>query len=595
MIRAVAVRSFLFLPILLIVCLGTSLAAAPPTLAVDQVKPGMRGVAYTVFEGTRPEAMDVEVLGVLRNVLGPRRDVILVRLGGAKAEHTGVVAGMSGSPVYIEGKLVGALAYRIGLFAKEPIAGVTPIADMLEINELDRREPPAAVASAVAVERAAGEASNAGSEPHLEAYRQELRPIETPLVFAGFSEEAVERFAPQFASSGIVPVLGAGAASGAAQPEPFEPGSMVGAVYVRGDMNITAACTVTYVDADRLLACGHPISQFGQVDMPMSKAEVLTTLASPFNSFKIVNATEPAGAFVQDRQAGILGRFDRAPEMIPVSVKLDAGGRARDFHFEVLNNPRITPLAIMVTVYNALRADNQYGEEVTFRMRGAIRVNGYPDVVLKDMYAPPEANVPTAFQVALALGSRFSRIFGNPYARPQVAGVDLAFDVLPERRWARLESARTDVTEARPGDTIVIEAALRPYRGERILRQVPVRIPASAPRGTLRILVSDGDTLDGMRRMTLPFGRQLELGSTIALLNKERVNDRLYVALLQANPQALVEDKVMPSLPLSVINVMDGQRGTREVVVLGESAVDENSTPLDYVVVGAQVLSINIK
>lgn len=571
------------------------MAAAPATLPAEQVRPGMHGVAYTVFEGTKPEAMDVEVLGVLKNVLGPRRDVILVRLGGAKAEHTGVVAGMSGSPVYIEGKLAGALAFRVGAFAKEPIAGVTPIADMLEINELDRSVPPVAVASTGSVEQVAGAAASAGTTPDLEAYRQELRPIDTPLVFAGFSEEAVERFAPQFASSGIVPVLGAGAASGTAQPEPFEPGSMVGAVYVRGDMSITAACTVTYVDADRLLACGHPISQFGQVDMPMSKAEVLTTLASSFSSFKIVNATEPAGAFVQDRQAGILGRFDRSPEMIPVSVKLEGGDRSRQYRFEVLNNPRITPLAIMVTVFNALRADNQYGEEVTFRMRGAIHVNGYPDVALQDMYAPPEANIPTAFQVAMALGTRFSRIFGNPYARPQVAGVDLAFDVLPERRWARLESARTDVTEARPGETIVIEAALRPYRGERIVRQVPVRIPASVPKGTLRVLVSDGDTLDRMRRMTLPFGRQLELGSTIAMLNKERVNDRLYFSLLQPNPQALVEDKVMPSLPLSVINVMDGQRGTREVVVLGESAVDESSTPLDYVVVGAQVLSINIK
>jgi len=210
------------------------------------------------------------------------------------------------------------------------------------------------------------------------------------------------------------------------------------------------------------------------------------------------------------------------------------------------------------------------------------------------MFAPFD-NTPTAAVVAMSLGDRFGRIFDNPYVTPGITGVDLEFDLSRERRWARLESARTDVTEARPGDDIVIESVLRPYRGERIVRQIPVKVPTSTPKGTLRILVSDGDTLDRMRRAVPAFARKMDLASTIAMINKDHANTRLYVSLLEANPQAIVEDKVMPTLPLSVMNVMEGMRGTQDMVVIGESSVNEASAPMDYVVSGAQLISVTIK
>jgi hypothetical protein len=228
-------------------------------------------------------------------------------------------------------------------------------------------------------------------------------------------------------------------------------------------------------------------------------------------------------------------------------------------------------------------------------MQGRISVAGYSDVALQNMYAPMDANVPTGFLVALSIGERFGRIFDNPFSTPKITGVQLDFDLVRERRSARLESARTDLTEARPGDEIVIETVLRPYRGEPIVRQIPVKIPTSAPKGPLRILVSDGDTLDRMRRMGPVMGSKLDLASVIAQLNKEHVNHRLYVSLLDANPQAMVEDKVMPALPGSIMNVMDGMRSTQDMVVVGESALNESSTPLDYVVTGAQVITVNIK
>src|SRR6266481_851594 len=565
-------------------------AKTTETIPVSQLHAGMRGVAYTVFEGTRPESMEVEILGVLKNMNGPKGDIILIRLHGTKVEYTGVVAGMSGSPVYFDGKLAGALAFRIGEFSKEPIAGVTPIADMLEINAFDKS--PGGAVNAASATSGPGLAANLA----VQGYANYLKPIEAPLVFNGFSEETVRLFSSQFASARIVPMMGAGSVSDQKQPEPLEPGSAISAILVRGDMDIAATCTVTYLDPQRLLACGHPLLQFGSVDLPMNKADVLATLPSPLNAFKIVNTTEPVGAFVQDRHTGIMGLLNKQPAMIPVTLTIKNGDATKEIHYEVLNNARLSPVAMMATVFNALHGINDYGEETTYRLKGLISVKGYPDVALQNIFTPTDAGQPAAFLAALSLGDRFGRIYDNPFDVPAVKAVKLDFDLVKERRWARLESARTDLTEARPGDEITVETVLAPYRGERLVRQIAIKIPTSASKGPLRILVSDGDTLDRMRRGMPMLARKLDLASTIALLNKEHSNNRVYVSLLEADPEAMVAEKVMPTLPLSVMNVMDGMRGTQEMVVLGESQVNEAATPpLDFAVAGAQVLTITIK
>ena len=588
-------------------------ATIPPAIMpLDQIHEGMKGTALTVFQGVKPESMDVEVLGVMHNVNGPKGDIILIRLHGTKPEYTGVVAGMSGSPVYFDGKLAGALAFRIGEFSKEPIAGVTPIEEMLEINALDHRPAPVRANAPASNPPAANSPANSpnqsgttqtaspgeGSALPAQNYSNYLKPIETPLVFNGFSNETLQRYASQFAAAGIVPVMGIGSASDRRQPEPIEAGSAVSAVLVRGDMDIAATCTVTYVDPQRLLACGHPLLQFGEVDLPMTKATVLATLPSPLNAFKIVNTTETVGAFVQDRQNGIMGVPGQASKMIPVTVAMHSGpGPAtKEFHYEILNNARLSPLAMMATVFNALHGTNEYGEDITYRMNGVLSVKGYPDVTLRNMFAPQDNGQPAAALAAATIGDRFGRIYSNAFDVPDIQGVKLNFDLVRERRSARLEAARTDMTEARPGDQIMVETVIRPYRGERLVRQIAIRIPTSTSKGTLRILVSDGDTLDRMHRGTPMMNHGLGLAPTIALLNKERANDRVYVSLLDSDPEAMVADKVMPTLPLSVMNVMDNMRGTQDMVVLGESSVSEASTePLDYVVSGAQMLTISIK
>ncbi len=521
-------------------------------LPLNQIHAGMRGVAYTVFQGTKPESIDVEVLGVLKNANGPKGDIVLVRLGGAKAEYTGVVAGMSGSPVYLNGKLAGALAFRIGEFSKEPIAGVTPISEMLEISALDNTPtsvPVQAKSLPSLTAKTSGPGLPSSTAPSFANY---LRPIDAPLVFSGFSEDAVQKFASQFASEGIVPVMGVGSASDVKQLDPLEPGSAVSAVLVRGDMNIAATCTVTYIDHDHLLACGHPLLQFGMIALPMTKAQVLATLPSPLNAFKIVNATETVGSFVQDRHTGIMGEFGKPAEMIPVTLTIHGGPTAKVFHYEVLNNARLSPVAMATTVYNALHGVNEYGDQTTYAMRGSINVEGFPQVNLQAMFSSADGTQPAAMLAAMSIGDRFGRIYDNPYNTPDIKGLQLDFEVTNERRWARLESARTDVSEARPGDAITIEVLLRPYRGEAVIEHIPVRIPSSASKGTLHILVSDGDMLDRLRRGGSSTSQKFDLASTIGILNKQHVNNRVYVSVMDEDPEAMVDFVVSGAQLLSV-------------------------------------------
>src|SRR5437899_8634854 len=303
---------------------------------------------------------------------------------------------------------------------------------MLDINAMDRSPISNSLPARSSTDAPSKTATPGVSTLPSQNFANYLRPIEAPLVFSGFSEETVQRFAPQFASAGIVPVMGAGSVSDAKQPEPLEPGSAVSAILVRGDMDIAATCTVTYVDPQRLLACGHPLLQFGMVDLPMTKAQVLATLPSPLNAFKIVNTTESVGTFVQDRHTGIMGVFDKQPDMIPVTLTIHGGPTSKEFHYEVLNNAKLSPVAMMATVFNALHGINEYGEEITYRMNGSISVNGYPDVQLQNMFAPGDSGQPAAALAALSLGDRFGRVHHNDYGVPVIRSLTVRFNLVTE-------------------------------------------------------------------------------------------------------------------------------------------------------------------
>jgi hypothetical protein len=615
-------------------------AAAPSSAKIfplAEVRRGLHGVAYTVFEGVTPEPMEVEILGVLKDAIGPGQDMILARLHGEKPEYTGVVAGMSGSPVYVDGRLVGALSYRIGQFAKEPICGITPIEQMLEVRD----------GQAGGGMRVAARDREAGSSAALRNDKQgenslavsagggEVQPIETALVFGGFSQEAVERFGDKFRALGMTPVAGLGgaAAVGTKQPERLLPGSAVSAILVRGDLSISGTCTVTYVDPTQLLACGHPITQYGTVSMPMTKAEVVATLASPLNAFKIINTTETVGSFTEDRASAILGRFGVDARMIPVSVELvpaagaaqssamkqvsaQVGGPGTRFpvpeagslpgvkggmHFEVLDNRELTPSAVLVSVYESLQGTNSSAAEMSYRMDGELTLKGLPPVRLQGIMAPGEMST-GAIGAAQYVGERFERLYSNAEEQPEVTGLHLRMEAIPERRTAVLEGARLGRTEARPGETLEVEATLHPYQAEPSVVRLAVKLPDSLTPGPLRIVVSDGATLD---RLTTPAGagfggmmmtqHPMALADAVAQMNRMHENDRIYVTLLDHTAQAELDAQALPGVPLSMANVLEPLKVAQKLQLTGESVVEAGSTETDYAVSGSQVLTLDVR
>jgi hypothetical protein len=559
----------------------------PPSSAANlyplsDVHRGLHGVAYTVFEGTQPEAMDVEILGVLKNVLGPEQDMILARLHGSKPEYTGVVAGMSGSPVYIDGKLLGALSYRIGQFSKEPIAGITPIAEMLAVNG---SSAPEALRATAEPPKAANEATD-------------VHPIDTPLLFSGFSQQAVDFFRDHVSLMGTTPVsgLGGNASSSAAHADhtPLLPGSAVSALLVRGDLEIAATCTVTYVDPHQLLACGHPITRYGNVSFPMTKADVVATLASPLNSFKIVNTTDTIGAFTEDRSSAIRGELGASAHMIPLVIHTHGAMRDRTLHMEVVENPDITPGAVMVSLYQSLLDSNRYSEEQTYQLRGTVTIDGYPPLHLSSFIAPTE-QLPSALRAALTVGQRFQAVYGNSARERKIEGIDLDIDSLPGRRSIQLERAQAAQPAAHPGDTITVEATLRPFQGEIRNVRIPIPLPATLNPGMLRIVLSDGLTLDRLTGGSPANEGPLELSSVIHQMNAAHEDDQLYVTLLLPNAQAVVDGRTLTSVPISMANVLEPLRTNRGISLNGESVVPVTAIPMDAMLSGMQVVSVEIQ
>jgi SpoIVB peptidase S55 len=555
---------------------------------LSEVHRGLHGVAYTVFEGTQPETMDVEILGVLKNVLGPDQDMILARLHGSKPEYTGVVAGMSGSPVYIDGKLLGALSYRIGQFSKEPIAGITPIAEMLAVSG----SPNGAMWTASSTAQSTSSSSSATV-----ADSTDIHPIETPLVLSGFSPEAVRFFQEHVSMMGLAPVAGLGGSSSddghIDSSSPLLPGSAVSALLVRGDLEIAATCTVTYVDPKQVLACGHPITRYGNVSIPMTKADVVATLASPLNSFKIVNTTQTIGAFTEDRSSAIRGVPGESARMIPVTIHTHGGLHDRTLHMEVIDNPDITPGAVMVSLYESLLETNSYSEDLTYELRGTVSIDGYPPLHLDSLIAPTE-QLPSALRAALTVGQRFQTVYGNSARVRNIQSIDLHIDSLPGRRSIQLERAQATQPAAHPGDTVMVEATLRPFRGEPKNLRIPISLPLTLNPGPLRILLSDGATLDRLTTSSSNEG-PLELSSIIHQMNSAHLDDRLYVTLLLPNAQAVVDGRTLASIPISMANVLEPLRTNRGISLNGESVVPVTSIPVEAMLSGMQVVSVEIE
>ncbi len=603
---------------------GWSLAATAEAAGIfplDQVRPGMVGVGRTVFEGSRIEEFKVEIIGVLENT-GPKRSIVLARLEGGPLAQTGVIAGMSGSPVFIDGKLLGAVAYGFP-FSKETIAGITPMGEMVEAGRADT--PRAAATRFPATFGASGPAAPLDPRALAAALRRplggvaldaaslgsvrlpsrlagaSLAPLSLPLVFGGFEPGAFQWAQGLFAGLGFTPVLsGGGAAATEAKLPPLQPGSALGVSLIEGDMDLSVTGTVTDVDEEgRVYAFGHPFYNLGPTQFPMKKAYVYSVFPSLYQSWKISTPSELVGTIEQDRTAAIAGRLGRTPRMIPVTVALETSRREqRQFAFRIVEDDLFSPLLAYLALASVLQANERAFGSSSIRIKARLRLGDGREVRVEDLFAQdPLGQEQPAIQAAALVAAPLAYLIGNDFQRVSVDSVEIEVAFFESIQTATLERAWLDRTgPIRPGSTVSLRLLLRSYRGEAESRTVPVAIPASAPAGAYNLLLADSATFTALeqREMRQPFVPK-DLDQLVRALNGLRRNHHLYARLVRADDGAIVSGEYLQSLPPSVLSVLQGPDGGRGVVPLRTAALWDHDLPTSFAVTGTRSLPLTVE
>jgi len=608
----------LWFAVLLCLLLATSLRGAAPQMSVGEIRPGMVGVGRTVFDGTHVEEFKVHILGVLENVIGPRRNLILARLEGGPLANTGVIAGMSGSPVYVDDRLIGAVSYALGSFSKEPIAGITPIAEMTDSTSfgntlrpaaarvhvdfpLTRENLTAAFRKALNWNRPFAERPDDAQLAGLNAVNglasgqlaTLLRPIATPLAMSGWEPDVADLFGSAFQDQGFIPTGGSAAALRDGE-KPFEgplkPGDAVGVMLVSGDLQLGGTGTVTHIDGDRVYAFGHPMYNLGPTEYPMTRAYVYTVLPSLFSSMKLSSTGQIIGTFLQDRATAIAGKLGPGPHMIPLSLTLESRrAEKHTFHFGIVNDQLFGPLMTYATILNSLGSyERQYGA-MTFSVRGSATVKKHDAITFNNVFSGDQAPVAAAAYVVAPV----TYLMGNDYEKVDVESVDVTVGASEEPKTATLERAWVDDPRPRPGRSVPLKVLLRTYRGDQEIRTVPIDIPANAS-GALSILVSDGTRLGQteQREMRLPQPRSVD--QMIKALNKARRSNTLYVKLLGSEAGAIVNGETLSSLPPSVLGVLEGDRNGGNFNPLHSATLGEWEIATEHAVNGSRTLTISV-
>jgi hypothetical protein len=596
-------------------------------MSVDDVRPGMKGYGKTVFQGTKIEQFDVELLGVLKN-FAPKQDMILARLSGGPLAKTGVIAGMSGSPVYVDGKLVGAVAFSFP-YATEPIAGIQPIQQMLDL--LDQKNAP----PVQRIARASADGDNLGGallseSPTAFIYNQfqklsegtplaqlllpqsllsnspfgttssaaSLTRIQTPLFVSGATPAALQQFAPFFSAFGFSPVQGGGGGSAqnlaGSTPSKIEPGSSINVELIRGDISWSANGTVTYVDGNKVYAFGHPNLTAGPTDVPMSAGYVISLLPNLQNSFKLAVPLDVVGAFQQDRSTGIAGTVGSTSRMIPVNLTLHSSlNTVTKYKFEVAADRFLTPPLMNFIVFNAITASERALGEMTLYVSGQIHLKDHDAVNIGNVFSS-DMNGPALASIAAVSPLQYL-LMG--YDGVVINDINLDITSMDRKTNAQLERISVAKSEVAPGETVLLTANLRTTSGDTVIEQYPVQIPAGLPAGPVQLVVGDGTTVTSIDIRRGPSGVPAGLKQVINELNKLRKNDRLYIKVVSFAPGVVIGGEEFPSLPPSMAALINTDRASsRSVSGLPNSTVREYELPQSkYVIQGQRALNLTVK
>jgi hypothetical protein len=586
--------------------------ASPPIFPLSDVRPGLKGVGRTIFQGDKIDEFQVEILGVLKNAIAPQRDLILARLSGGPLATTGVIAGMSGSPVYVDGKLVGAVSRSFQL-SKDAIAGITPIEEMLAVAP----SAPASTAhglppESVRIFNVAGGSPdlsrvipNESADPHLSPLPEarettSLASLLLPLRFGGFSSAAVDLFTPQLRRLGLEPVQG-DVISGSGQntppsPTDLEPGSMISLLLVRGDLNLNVDCTVTYRQGDNLYACGHQVLAEGPAQFPFAPAHVIVTVPSISSSFKVDAPGAVAGTIQQDRYDAIYGRVgEKTPPAISVRVHLDSTlNRKADYNFEMIHEPYLSPLLLNLAVTSALTATERSTGNSTMNLKAKIRMADGQSVDLEDVLS---AEAGTANMVGNKVATPLDMLMSSGFPDLKVQDIDISVDSLDEKRTATLEQVWSTKSEVRPGDHLEVTALLRLSSGATLTEKIPVDVPGSITDKMLSLVVGGGASINALEfRFTALAAAPRDAQQLVRALNRMRRNNRVYGLLMAPQRSFVMQGEEYPSPPPSLLQTIMADPGAASSAVFSGTSVvgDFETKPTSYAIVGQKTLILKV-
>jgi hypothetical protein len=595
---------------------GTTPTAQVSIITVDEVRPGMVGIGRTVFQGDKIEEFKVHILGVLKNVVGPRRNLVLARLEGGPLEKTGVIAGMSGSPVYIDGRMLGAVSYSLGQFSKEPIAGITPIGEMTDATAMSAPAPgtrPVAMTWPPTPQdlltiwardlgrtrpftEDASQALLTGDPSLSPRLATMLQPIAVPMVTVGFEPRALAPLTPALTERGLVPVSASAAgvtaqsASASAKSSSLRPGDAMGVALMTGDFMLGATGTVTHVEGDRIYGFGHPMYNLGPTEFPLTRANVHLILPSLLASSKLASFGEVVGVVQQDRATAVAGHLGSGPTLIPMSITLNSDRTpSRTFSFQVVKDVTFTPLLTYLAVANVLTSYERGAGPASYTVRGTATIRAHGDIAFEDIFAGDQ---PAGAASAYVAGP-MTFLLKNASERVDVERLTLTIDATEQSRTARIERVWLDTDRPRPGREAVVKVLLRTFRGEEIVRSVPIQIPLNAS-GSLQLLVADANRLTAEDRRQTRGAETQPVAQMIRTFNKARRSNRLYVRLSAGDEGAVVNGEPLSALPPSVLAVLEADRNSGTFSPLRTAVRGEWEVPVELAITGSRQLTIAI-
>ena len=559
---------------LLLAC-GVVLIAQTPLLPLSEVRPGMRGVGKTIFQGGRVEEFQAEVLGVLENA-GPKQSIILARLSGGPLEKTGVLQGMSGSPVYVNGRLMGAVALSFA-FSKEPIAGIRPIEEMIRVGSGGRGLNVAKLEDLVA-------------KPYEVGGGARLIEVATPLSLAGFTASTIEHFGPQLRALGLEPMQGTLGGSSSARPSAgkrLEPGSMISVQLVTGDLNVAADGTVTHIDGNRIYAFGHRFLSVGPTSLPFSRSEVLTLLPNVNTSFKISAAKEWVGSITGDYSAAVAGEVGRRPALVPVALAVN--GR-QNYKFNIVEDRLLTPFFLQMAMYSAIEATERTAGSGTVAVRGAIEFASGQRVRVDNIYSADNgALLPSSLAVSIPL----SYAMQSGYPEFKVKSLDLRVDTDDNKRQFYVDQFWTSRSVVKPGEAVDLNVTLTGPGGIEVKRKATWRVPIGAALGALQLTATDAmstNVADYSHILSQPPNKSAQVSK---LLNGLRSNDTLTLRVWRAEQSYLVQGQSLPAPPPSLALLLKRTPGA--AAPGASSKLAEFDFKVDAPITGSRSIQLEVK